>query len=75
MVNVTAEDEPCEDCLGSGGQRDQYGDGNCAACGGRGRIAANREAEQRDIEQERLRRQDRYDRIRLDTDEEDGYSQ
>ncbi len=33
--------DACEDCLGSGGQRDEYGEGNCFACGGSGRLPAN----------------------------------
>lgn len=35
----------CEDCLGTGGQRDERGEGQCGACGGSGRLPANEAAD------------------------------
>jgi len=38
---MAAEWDQCEDCFGTGGHRDSYGEGQCGNCGGRGRVPAN----------------------------------
>jgi DnaJ-class molecular chaperone len=43
----------CEDCLGTGGRRNEYGEGDCGACGGTGTVHLNTPAEQARAEAER----------------------
>ncbi len=41
---MAAEYDQCEDCLGTGGHRDEHGEGDCGTCGGSGRNPANEAA-------------------------------
>ena len=54
--------DTCEDCMGSGGHRDAYGEGTCSSCGGRGRMPGNEAAR----EQAKKQEQDRQDAIYRD---------
>lgn len=67
---MAAEWYPCEDCMASGGQRNEYGEGNCGTCGGSGRLPGNQAAFDI-LAQEEERRQDAiYASLERDYDRE-----
>lgn len=76
----TPEWDACENCMGTGGERDEYGEGQCGACAGAGRFPANEAARQfrrdREAEQraalERIARLEDHDYEPDDDDPEDG---
>lgn len=55
---ITPEWDACEDCMATGGQRDENGEGSCGSCGGAGRRPANAAARAEVVAAE-TRRQDR----------------
>ena len=64
------EYDSCEDCLGSGGYRDPYGEGTCNACGGSGKYPANEAARVEVRNREMARQEDAYERARRQYEEE-----
>lgn len=63
-----AEYDACEDCLGTGGHRDQYGAGECGACGGTGRLPVNRAARTQELARQRRREDWAYEQAERDYD-------
>ena len=75
LSNAVPQDVPeweaCEDCMGSGGHRDEYGEGSCGACGGRGRLPVNEAA--REVVREREERRQEAIYRQAEREYEDGY--
>lgn len=65
------EYDTCEDCMGTGGHRDPNGEGSCFACGGKGRIASDTEAQE--YERERYEQQQDALYARLERQYDEGY--
>ncbi len=65
--------DSCEDCMGSGGQRDEYGEGNCGACVGSGRLPANEAARLVLEKQEKKRMEAVYAQAERDLDDRERY--
>ena len=66
------EYDSCEDCMGSGGHRDSYGEGNCGACSGTGHRPSNEAAYEEVRQRQEARNESFYESARRAMDEDWG---